>query len=78
MTQFIQQRYQNYQDNPKVMLDSLINHSKRVIHLDRLVVKDSHGDQLLLTDPDAIKQATIHYFQNVASFSHTSKNHTVE
>ncbi len=25
MTKFIQQRYQNYQDNPKAMLDSLLN-----------------------------------------------------
>ena len=62
MTQFIQQRCQNYQDNPKAMLDSLLNRSKKVIRLDRLVVKDSHGDQILLTEPDDIKQATIHHF----------------
>ena len=62
MTQFIQQRYQNYQDNPKVMLDSLLNHFKRVIRLNRLVINDSHGDQILLTDSEAIKQTTIHHF----------------
>ncbi len=60
------------------MLDSLLNHSKRVIRLDRLVVKDSYGDQILLTDPAAIKQATIHHFQNVADSSHTPKDHTGE
>src|SRR6266542_5301079 len=78
MTRFIQQRCQNYQDNPKAMLDSLLNHSKRVIRLDRLVVKDSYGDQILLTDPAAIKQATVHHFQNVTGSSHASKDHTVE
>ncbi len=78
MTQFIQQRYQNYQDNPKVMLDSLLNHFKRVIRLNRLVINDSHGDQILLTDPIAIKQATIHHFQNIAGSSHVFKDHTVE
>ncbi len=60
------------------MLDSLLNCSKRVIRLDHLVVKDSYDDQILLTDPDAIKQATIHHFQNVAGSLHTSKDHIVE
>ncbi len=78
MIQFIQQRYQDYQDNPKTMLDSLLNRSKRVIRFDRLVVKDLHDDQILFTDPDVIKQATIHHFQNVAGSSYTPKDHTVE
>ncbi len=78
MIRFIQQRCQDYQDNPKAMLNSLLNRSKRVIRLDRLVVKDSRGDQILLTDPAAIKQATIHHFQNVADSSHTPKDHTIE
>jgi len=60
------------------MLDSLLNRSKRVIRLDCLVVKNSHSDQILLTDPDAIKQATIHHFQNVAGSSHAPKNYTIE
>ncbi len=60
------------------MLDSLLNRSKRVIRLDRLVVKDSHGDQILLTESDDIKQATIHHFQKVAGSSHASKDHTAE
>ncbi len=60
------------------MLDSLLNRSKRVIRLDRLVVKDSQGDQILLTDPAAIKQAIIHHFQNVAGSSHALKDHTVK
>src|SRR6266498_5859288 len=78
MMRFIQQRCQDYQDDPKVMLDSLLNRSKRVIRLDRLVVKDSQDDQILLTDPAAIKQATIYHFQNVAGSSHTPKDHTGE
>src|SRR6266498_3906072 len=45
MTRFIQQRCQDFQDNPKAMLDSLLNRSKRVIRLDRLVVKDYKDDQ---------------------------------
>ena len=60
MTKFIQQRYQNYQDNPKAMLDSLLNWSKRVIRLDYLVVKDHHNDHLLIIDPDTIKQTDLH------------------
>ena len=60
------------------MFDFLLNLSKRVIRLDCLVVNDSHSDQILLTDPDAIKQATIHHFQNVAGSSHASKDHTVK
>src|SRR6266498_3013712 len=78
MMRFIKKRCQDYQDNPKVMLDSLLNHSKRVIRLDRLVVKDSQGDQILLTDPAAIKQATTYHFQNVAGSSHALKDHTNE
>ncbi len=60
------------------MLDSLLNHSKKVICLNHLVVKDSHDDQILLTDPAAIKQATIHHFQNVTGSSHVPKDHTIE
>jgi len=60
------------------MLDSLLNHSKRIIRLDHLIVKDSHDDQILLINPNIIKQATIHHFQNVAGSSHAPKNHTVE
>ena len=60
------------------MFDSLLNHSKKVICFDRLVVNDSHDDQILLTDPDAIKQAIIYHFQNVAGSSHASKDHTVK
>ncbi len=56
MIHFIQQRCQDYQDNSKAMLDFLLNHSKRVIRLDHLVVNDFHDDQILLTDPDAIKR----------------------
>ncbi len=41
------------------MLDSLLNCSKRVIRLDRLVINDSYSDHTFLTDPDAIKQAII-------------------
>ena len=78
MMRFIQQRCQDYQDDPKVMLDSLLNRSKRVIRLDRLVVKDSHSDQTLLTDPATIKQVTIYHFQNIAGSSHALKDHTVE
>ncbi len=78
MIQFIQQCCQDYQDNSKAMLDSLLNRFKRVIRLDYLVVNDSHGDHILLTDPDAIKQAIIYHFQNVAGSSHASKDHTVK
>jgi len=60
------------------MLDSLLNCSKRVIRLDRLVINDSYSDHTFLTDPDAIKQAIIYHFQNVAGSSHTPKDHTVE
>ncbi len=60
------------------MLDSLLNRSRRVIHLDRLVVKDPHNDHILITDSDTIKQATVHHFQNVAGSFHTPKDHTAE
>jgi len=78
ITRFIQQRCQDYQDNPKAMLDSLLNRSKHVIHLDRLVVKDHHNDPILITDPDTIKQATVHHFQNVAGSLHMPKDQTFE
>ena len=60
------------------MLDSLLNYSKRVICLDCLVINDSHSDQILLTDSEAIKQATVHHFQNVAGSLHMPKDQTFE
>ena len=78
MMKFIQQCCQDYQDNPKMMLNSLLNQSKRVICLDRLVVRDYHNDHILITNPDTIKQAIVYYFQNVADFSHMPKDHMVE
>ncbi|SRR6266498_2481199 len=56
------QRCLNYQDNPKTIIDSLLNRSKRVIKLNRLIIKDNFDNKMLITDPTQIKSATIYHF----------------
>ncbi len=41
--QFTQQQYDNYQNNLKAMIDSLLNWQKRIIKLDRLIIKNQNG-----------------------------------
>ncbi len=45
----------NYDDNPFQIINSLLNHSKRTIILDWLLVSDSQTGHVLLTDPTTIK-----------------------
>jgi len=55
------------------MLDSLLNRTKRVIKLDRLIIKDAFNNKMLITDPIQIKTATVHHFQHIASFVNQPK-----
>ncbi len=48
--QFTQQWYNNYRNNPKAMIDSLLNQYKRIIKLDKLIIKDQDGQKSLITD----------------------------
>jgi len=48
------------------MIDSILNHSKHIIILDRLLVFDLQTGHVLLTDPKTIKQHVMNHFQNYA------------
>ena len=48
------------------MLDFLLNRTKHVIKLDRLIIKDNFNNSMLITDPNQLKTATVYYFQHIA------------
>ncbi len=48
------------------MLDSLLNRTKCIIKLDRLIIKDEFNDTILVTDPNYIKKTTVYHFQHIA------------
>ena len=60
------------------MIDLLLNHHKRIIKLDRLIIKDQDGQESLLTDSFQIKNACNYHFQNVAGSFHSSKENSFE
>jgi len=60
------------------MINSLLNWQKRVIKLDRLIIKDQDGQESLITDSSQIKNACNHHFQYVASSSHSHKKNLFE
>ncbi len=41
-------------------------------------IGNDYNDHILLTDLEHIKKATVHYFQNVAGSTHTSKINTAK
>ncbi len=76
--QFTQQWCDNYQNDPKAMIDSLLNWHKRIIKLDRLIIKDQDDQKSLITDSSQIKDACNHHFQNVAGSSYSHKENSFE
>src|ERR1043165_821220 len=76
--QFIQARCLNYTDNPKKLIDSLLERNKRFIVLDKVVYKDDNSQEQVTVDPDHIKQLTNDYFQNVAKSKNSSKEFSPE
>src|ERR1044071_2020837 len=76
--QFIQDRCNNYTDNPKKLIDSLLECNKRFIVLDKLVYKDNNGHEQVTVDPDHIKQLTNDNFQNIAKSRNSSKEFSPE
>src|ERR1043165_5208417 len=53
---FIQARCLNYTDDPKKLIDSLLERNQRFIVLDKVVYKDDLGHEQVTVDPDHIKQ----------------------
>jgi len=58
------------------MLDSLLNRTKRIIKLDRLIIKDDFDNKMLITDLTQIKTATIYHFQHIAGSVNQPKEST--
>ena len=59
---FIQERCSNYTENPKKMIDSLLERNKRFIVLNKLIYKDTNNEEQVTTDPNLIKQLTNNHF----------------
>ena len=69
---FLQQRCENYSHNQKLMIDSVLNRSRKTIILDRIIVRssDNSNNTTLITDPEAILHHTNLHFQTVAGGMH--------
>ena len=76
--QFIQSRYLNYTDNLKKFIDFLLKRNKRYIVLDKVIYKDTDGQEQVTVNPDKIKQLTNDHFQNVAKSKNCSKEFSPE
>ncbi len=66
MKHYIKKRCQDYAENPNNMIKSLLEKKKRVINLDRIIIKNTDRTEELINDLDNIKQYTIHHFQSIA------------
>lgn len=55
----------DFQDNPSRMINSILDHNKKKIVIDRLFVTDNNINKIIL-DPEEIKNKVNDHFQNVA------------
>ena len=53
--QYVQDRCENYKDNPSKMIDSFMDRQKRSIIIDRVLSTSADGTPCLVTDPNEIK-----------------------
>ncbi|RIA79940.1 hypothetical protein C1645_839601 [Glomus cerebriforme] len=63
---FVQARCENFKDNQRLMLDSLLDCKKCSIVIDRLIIKDNNTSRLITT-PKEIKEKVNEHFQNCPS-----------
>jgi len=59
-------RCHNYDENPTKMIDFILNHEKRRIVLNRILVKNLTHGNVLITDSTYIKQLATQHFQQYA------------
>jgi exonuclease III/ribonuclease HI len=64
--EFVQKRCENLQTNKGHMIASFLEKEQRRIIIDRLIDYDDNGNQVLVTDPEKIKEITNHHFQTCA------------
>jgi len=57
----LEKRCSNYKDDPKKMINSLLDRDKNSIVIDKLVYKEG-SDVTLILDPDLIKNKMNHHF----------------
>jgi hypothetical protein len=70
---FTNKRCENYKDDKGHMIDSCLERDKRKITIDRLLRKDVDGEEVLVTDPQEIKEATNEHFQKCPGGIHEPK-----
>jgi hypothetical protein len=74
-------RCSNFANHKATFISSALNRSKRAIILDRAMITNNEGEQILIVDPDNVKTATNLHFKTIAgsapSIIHTldSMNH---
>ena len=64
--EFVQRRYEDLKENKKHMIDSFTNKEYRKIIIDRVIDTDNQGQEILLTDPELIKQKVKDHFEHCA------------
>ena len=70
--EYVRKRCEDFKDNPSYMIDSLIDHQKRKIIIDRVLINNNNNQELLV-DPVQIKEAMVHHFQNCAGGTNVRK-----
>ena len=70
MKYFIRKRCQDYSDSPSSMINSLLEKKKRVINLDRIIIRDNNNNEILINDSEQVKTETIKHFQTIANSTH--------
>ena len=66
INQTFQKRCTNYKDDPKRMIDSIMDRNKISIIIDKLLVNKGNNTTVLLLDPVEIKIEVSKYFQTCA------------
>jgi hypothetical protein len=70
-------RCSNFADHKATFISSTLNRSKRAIILDRAMITNNKGEQILVVDPEGVKAATNLHFKTIAG-SASSVIHTLD
>ncbi|PKK60950.1 hypothetical protein RhiirC2_856562 [Rhizophagus irregularis] len=62
----VERRCADLKDNQRRMIDNVTEKEIKKIYIDRLIIKKEENEEILITDMDSIKRATIDHFKGFA------------
>lgn len=74
----VERRCQDLAYNQRRMIDNITDKEIRKIYIDRLIVENDENEEILITDMDKIKDATIDHFRNFAGSKNRDRDIPVE